>query len=59
MARPKDQPVHEQGAPTHQDSGADQAARAGRRIREAIEDDNAREALKSLHELESRRPKAG
>jgi len=56
MARPKDQPVHEQGAPTHQDSGANQAARSGGHIREAIEDDNAREALKSLHEVESRRP---
>lgn len=61
MARPKD---HETGQQTHaqdnlerHDSGP--TTRADRRLRDAIEDDDALEALKSLHECEARRGKAG
>jgi hypothetical protein len=54
-----DQHIHQQDPTGRAASGTDQAARADRRVQEAIEDDDTREALKSLHDLERRCPKAG
>jgi hypothetical protein len=52
MARPDDRTAREQAIPEHQAPKPDQV---DRRLRESMEDDEAREALKSLHALQDRR----
>jgi hypothetical protein len=47
MARPDNQAAREQGTSEPQPVKPDQAAQAHRRLREAMEDDEAREALRS------------
>ncbi len=56
MARPDDQAAREQGTPEHQPSKPESADQAYRRLREAIEDDEARQAIKSLHDLRKHHP---
>ena len=66
MARPDERAAREQGIPEHQtpktaskmDPKVDLADQAYRRLREAIEDDEAREALKS-RDLQDRRAENG